>query len=56
MTPVSSSIPAARSKVIPHIARNEGRAAGSGDDRRTARHVGYAVNQKVAKRVEESSS
>lgn len=40
-------------KVTPHIARNEGRAGGSALDRRTARHLGYSVSQKVRKRVEE---
>ncbi|MGD0073827.1 MAG: IS5 family transposase [Candidatus Binataceae bacterium] len=40
-------------KVTPHIARNEGRAGGSALDRRTARHVGYAVSQRIRKRVEE---
>src|SRR6202171_1208075 len=40
-------------KVTPHIARNEGRAGGSALDRRTTRHVGYAVSQRVRKRVEE---
>jgi transposase len=40
-------------KVTPHLARNEGRAGGSALDRRTARHVGYAVSQRVRKRVEE---
>src|ERR1700732_5271631 len=40
-------------KVTPHIARNGGRAGGSALDRRTARHVGYAVSQRVRKRVEE---
>ena len=40
-------------KVTPHSARNEGRAGGSALDRRTARHVGYAVSQRVRKRVEE---
>jgi transposase len=40
-------------KVTPHLARNEGRAGGSALDRRTARHTGYAVSQKVRKRVEE---
>ena len=40
-------------KVTPHIARNESRAGGSALDRRTARHVGYAVSQRVRKRVEE---
>ena len=40
-------------KVTLHLARNEGRAGGSALDRRTARHVGYAVSQRVRKRVEE---
>src|ERR1700704_6681924 len=40
-------------KVTLHIARNESRAGGSALDRRTARHAGYAVSQRVRKRVEE---
>jgi transposase len=40
-------------KVTPHLARNERRAGGSAVDRRTARHAGYAVSQRVRKRVEE---
>jgi IS5 family transposase len=40
-------------KVTPHLARNESRAGGSALDRRTARHAGYAVSQRVRKRVEE---
>jgi len=40
-------------KVTPHIARNESRAGGSALDCRTARHAGYAVSQRVRKRVEE---
>ena len=40
-------------KVTPHIARNERRAGGSALDRRTVRHAGYAVSQRVRKRVEE---
>src|SRR5271169_7013987 len=40
-------------KVTPHIARNESRAGGSALDHRTARHAGYAVSQRVRKRVEE---
>ena len=40
-------------KVTPHIARNESRAGGSALDRRTARHAGYAVSQRVRKRVKE---
>jgi transposase len=39
--------------VTPHIARNQARAGGSALDGRTARHAGYAVSQKVRKRVEE---
>jgi hypothetical protein len=40
-------------KVIPQIARNESRARGSALDRRTARHAGYAVSQRIRKRIEE---
>jgi transposase len=40
-------------KVTPHLARNQSRAGGSALDRRTARHVAYAVSQRVRKRVEE---
>src|SRR6202048_20797 len=40
-------------KVTPHIARNESRAGGSALDCRTARHAGYALSQRVRKRVEE---
>jgi transposase len=40
-------------KLTPHLARNESRAGGSALDRRTARHLGYAVSQKVRQRVEE---
>ncbi len=40
-------------KVTPHLARNQSRAGGSALDRRTARHAGYAVSQRVRKRVEE---
>ena len=40
-------------KVTPHVARNERRVGGSALDRRTARHPGYAVSQRVRKRVEE---
>jgi len=39
--------------VTPHIARNARRAGGSVLDRRTVRHGGYAVSQRVRKRVEE---
>jgi IS5 family transposase len=40
-------------KVAPHSARNESRAGGSVLDRRAARHSGYAVSQRIRKRVEE---
>lgn len=40
-------------KVTPHFARNQAPAGGSALDRRTARHAGYAVSQRVRKRVEE---
>ena len=41
-----------RAQGHPHIACNEGRAGGSALDRRTAPHAGYAISQKVRKRVE----
>ncbi len=40
-------------KATPHVAQNTGRRGGSAIDARTARHAGYAVSQKVRKRVEE---
>jgi IS5 family transposase len=40
-------------KVTAHIARNEGRAGGAALDRRTSRHTGDAVSQRVRRRVEE---
>jgi transposase len=40
-------------KVTPHVAQNEsGRA--SAIDRRTTRHAGYAVSQRIRKRIEEA--
>jgi IS5 family transposase len=39
-------------QVISHLARNQSRAGGFALDRRTARHVGYAVSQRVRTRVE----
>ena len=40
-------------KVTPHIAQNIGRKGGSAIDGRTTRHAGYAVSQRIRKRVEE---
>lgn len=39
--------------ITPHVARNTKRAGGSAIDGRTTRHEGYAVSQRVRKRVEE---
>jgi transposase len=39
--------------VTPHLARNQARPGGSALDGRTVRHAGYAVSQRVRKRVEE---
>ena len=39
--------------VTPHVARNERHAGGSALDGRTTRHAGYAVSQRIRKRVEE---
>jgi len=39
--------------IIPHIAANTGRRGGSSIDGRTTRHIGYAISQRVRKRVEE---
>jgi transposase len=38
----------------PHIARNERRPGGSNLDARTTRHTGYAISQRIRKRIEES--
>ena len=42
-----------RMQVTPHVAQNENRAGGSAIDRRTTRHAGYSLSQRVRKRVEE---
>ena len=39
--------------IVPHIAANTGRRGGSSIDGRTIRHTGYAISQRVRKRVEE---
>ena len=39
--------------VTPHVARNITEHRGSGIDGRTTRHPGYAVSQRLRKRVEE---
>ena len=39
--------------VTPHVAQNTGRRGGSALDGRTTRHPGYALSQRVRKRVEE---
>jgi transposase len=39
--------------VTPHVAQNSGRKGGSAIDGRTTRHPGYAVSQRLRKRVEE---
>jgi transposase len=44
---------ARRMKATPHVAQNTGRRGGSAIDGRTARHAGYAVSQRLRKRVEE---
>jgi transposase len=41
-------------KITPHVAQNHGRAGGSALDARTARHPGYAISQRIRKRVEEA--
>ena len=40
-------------EVTPHVAQNTGRQGGSAIDGRTTRHAGYAVSQRIRKRVEE---
>ena len=42
-----------RENVTPHVARNEQRPGGSAIDKRTTRHEGYEISQRVRKRVEE---
>ena len=39
--------------VTPHVAQNSGRKGGSAIDGRTTRHPGYAISQRIRKRVEE---
>lgn len=40
-------------KITPHVARNNKRRGGSAIDGRTSRHIGYKINQRTRKRVEE---
>ncbi len=40
-------------QITPHVARNHARPGGSALDARTARHPGYALSQRIRKRVEE---
>ena len=40
-------------RMVPHVAANTRRRGGSAIDGRTTRHTGYAVSQRVRKRVEE---
>lgn len=42
-----------RAGVTPHVAQNRNRKGGSTIDGRTTRHAGYAVSQRIRKRVEE---
>ena len=42
-----------RKKITPHVAANTKRKGGSAIDGRTTRHTGYAISQRVRKRVEE---
>lgn len=42
-----------RRKITPHVAANEERRGGSAIDGRTTRHAGYAISQRIRKRVEE---
>ena len=39
--------------VTPHVAQNLERSGGSAVDKRTTRHPGYSVSQRIRKRVEE---
>jgi IS5 family transposase len=39
--------------VTPHVSQNKARKGGSCIDQRTTRHTGYAISQRVRKRVEE---
>lgn len=40
-------------KITPHVARNDNRPGGSAIDARTSNQAGYAISQKIRKRVEE---
>ncbi len=40
-------------KITPHVAQNRARSGGSALDARTARRPGYAISQRIRKRVEE---
>jgi transposase len=47
-------VAACRSRnVTPHVASNDTRRGGSAIDRRTTRHLGYALSQTIRKRIEE---
>jgi hypothetical protein len=41
-------------KITPHVAQNLGRPGGATLDARTTRHPGYAISQRLRKRVEEA--
>jgi len=40
-------------QITPHVAQNHARPGGTALDARTARHPGYAISQRIRKRVEE---
>lgn len=40
--------------ITPHVAQNDARAGGSALDARTVRHRGYAISQRIRKKVEEA--
>jgi transposase len=40
--------------ITPHVAQNDTRPGGSALDGRTTRHAGYAVSQRIRKRIEET--
>lgn len=41
-------------KITPHVACNDKRRGGSNLDKRTTRHAGYLISQRIRKRIEES--
>ena len=41
-------------EITPHVAQNDARPGGSALDARTTRHPGYAVSQRIRKKVEEA--